>query len=550
MNRVNVSGLSRRRLAHILWSIFVVIAFVGVANCGELQLIAPAEASSGLTSLGAASYRQNLVGGNFLVVEFVRDYFSAFKQGDRVIVGHLDGETHTKLIGSLKTSAYPNPSSEILNDNLISLWGAKFSLQERNGAICLVLSGVCYAHLKGQLFDAEFTRGQYFQIINGTLTEMLHARNASYPEMCRANGMPVYPTYRKHRALGEILFRAARLLDVIPYVATHDAYVEGIQRSIDTIRTGYTRDFSKTAYHACTNSSELMTGYLVVRGLNEYYRYNETADLRNYMVQILADIHTSDHAQTVRNEAANAPTLNIKVFANMHAQYLHTLLLREELGVAPLPIHADGVVKNIVYAQSLNASNQSGSFRYNQHQCREFEPNGVLRNLTFGGWAHSVHLSGGYGDCRQSMGYHVLTTDPLLAMHETIQNSSLCDSSSFSFTCKQLVWSLRASIAYFAQSTVSDSSGIFFGHSLGGVSDEKFQKGNAYGGTSHFAVDFLYRALPSISWASTPGGFYGERVSKNDIELNVLQATDYLRSQNRYSSHLVSLAYAKLTALL
>lgn len=541
----------RRRSAGTASARFLVSTFVlSLGVCGTLPRDTFAEESSRSTSLAAASYRQNLVGGNFLIFEFVRDYFAAFKSGDRVIIGYQDGETHTKLIGTLKTAAYPNSSSEILDRNLISLWGAKFSLEERDEAICLVLFGTCYAHLKGQLFDSEFSRGQYFRIINGTLSEMLYVRNVTYSEMCRVNGVAVYPTYAKYRALGEIFFRAVRLLDLIPYVATHDAYVEGIEKSIDTIRTGYTRDFSKTAYHTCFNVSELMTGYLVVRGLNEYYAYTKDSDLRNYMVQILTDIYSSDHAKTVRNEAGNAPTTNVAVFANTHAQYLHILLLREELGVAPLPIHADGVVKNIIYAQSLNASGQSSSFRHNQHQCREFKPDGVLRSLTFGGWAHSVHLSEGFGDCRQSMGYHILTTDPLLSMHHKIQHSSLCMSSSFSYMCQQLRWSLRASIAHFALPTVSNPSGMFFGHNLGSVSDAKFEQGNSFGGTSHVAVDFYYRALPSISWGSTPGGFNGERVSKTDIELKFAQATDYVWLRNRDFSYLASFAYSRLIQLL
>lgn len=111
-------------------------------------------------------------------------------------------------------------------------------------------------------------------------------------------------------------------------------------------------------------------------------------------------------------------------------------MLREELGLIPdLPVaEVDGIIKNIILAQSLKADRRDQTFRTNQDRCAE---DGVSYTLTFGGWAHGVHLINGTGDCRQSMGYHVLTVDPLLAMQKRLakMNSCIPNQEIYPYTC-------------------------------------------------------------------------------------------------------------------
>ena len=511
--------------------------------------------SSNVSASESLSSRQALVSGNFLIFEFVNDYYTAFKTGDKVIVGFKNDETHTKKMGTLKTHSYPNSLSEIIGSNLVSLWGAKFSLEnDSNGNLCLFKSGTCYAHFKKTLFDTEFTRALFFKIINGSLTEMAGLRNQAPADLCPGVKAP----YIINRKLGEALFRSVKMLDVIPYVDTHNVYVAGIQSSINHIQANYRAPYSQTAYYTCNNVSELMTGFLVTRGLMAFYRYSKSNSLKSYISRILNETVNSDHAITVRSMAESAPSYSYNVYANMHAQFLHTLVLRDELGLESLPIYTDGVVKNIVYAQSLNAPSGTTNtrFRYNQDSCQDSR--GANWTLTFGGWAHGVHLWSGAEDCRQSMGYHVLTTNPLFAFQQKIENSSICSTGNFTYSCGQLSWSLRASIAYFMQANVfTDVNNVFqyynghAEHSLpnvdaGNPKAPTFVNGNAYGGTSHMAADFLYRALPQANWVSTPSGFNGERVSKADLEQMAALAKDNVINRNKNYSYLVSFAYQKL----
>lgn len=289
-----------------------------------------------VSSASSLIQRQALVSGNFLIFEFTENYGSAFGVDDKVIIGFKNGETHTKLIGTLRTKAYPNSESEILDDNLISLWGAKFRLENDGaGNLCLFRFGNCYAHFKTTLFDTNFTRSLYFQIINGSLNEMLLEQNRVATSICgqRPQQMEI------NRNLGDILFRSVRLLDVIPYVDTHEVYLNRVQQSVSYIRSNYTfpdqlkQKYYQTDYHRCRGVSEFMTGHMVARGIFEFYKLSKDEGIKAYLSDILTNIVDADHAITVKNMASTAPNYEHEVYANMHAQFLNVLVLRDELRV-------------------------------------------------------------------------------------------------------------------------------------------------------------------------------------------------------------------------
>ncbi|WP_298913423.1 hypothetical protein [uncultured Algimonas sp.] len=481
----------------------------------------------------ASNYLSEFAAGNFIIAEFVDDYAAAFDAGDQIIMGLSGGENHVKLMGSVKAVAYPNTNFEVLSSKVVSIWGARFTVEDRpDGSVCLVLYNHCYAVVKGIVFDSDYTKADFYNIVNSSIKELRRNRRPG-PVSGACNVTQDFVSYRK---TGEALFRAAQLLDAIPFETTNNVYVAELEAAVDWLMSNYSSDFHKTEYYTCFGSSEFMTAHLVVRGIYEYYKYRPKTIYRTYLANVLQHVGKSDHAKTIIASAAVAPDQTQKIYANMHAQYISAMVIADELKVLPLPSHVDGVFRNILSAQSLADSRQI---------CTEKRIKGIGTKdylHVFGGWAHSVNWSALSGPsdakkCRQSMGYHVLTTDALLIFEKWLNAASPSQLTNFPLSSSQLKWSLRASMAYFKSPFVVEDNpqsidfGMYFGHAEGSVDPIMFSEGNAFGGTSQFAIDFLYRAFVTANWNSTPSGTHGERVSMSELKVKSQNARSYVEGE-------------------
>lgn len=478
------------------------MTIVAFQNCNRFQTEQTTELvmSHSKAADTSKSIRESLVQGNIAIFQFIRDH-GTLNAGSKAIVSFQDETTHTKIIGAPKARGYPNARDEILDQNLISLWGAKFALIESDNGFCLARDEVCYAHFLKFLFDDDLTEEQYSHLIERAFSDLKTLRNRSPTSLCTIDGKPVYAKYATYRYLGEFIFRNVKVLELIPNQSIHDAYLNQLKDAVAFLQENYLSDFTKTEYYTCTRATEFMTGYLVARGLNEYWKHTGSSDvaLKDYIVSILKEIQGASHARTVREMADEAPSRK-SVYANAQAQYVEIQLLREELGIEELPAREiDGIVKNIVYAQSLNTSRATSDYIHNQDQCNQSTINGIKYTMTFGGWPHGVHLQEGDGDCKQSMSYHVLTVDPLISLYQRINKTGSCDEKQFPYACKQLIDSIRASLAYFAAPSVVDlDKGIYYELARGSVPEDQFAVYDKLTAKTCLAIDFLDRTLPII----------------------------------------------------
>lgn len=502
--------------------------------------------------LSSSVIRQRIIEGDILTFRFVKAYSTAFAISDQIVLGWKAQNTHVGMVGKIKAAAYPNTSTEITASNAISIWGAIFNLDIIAGKTCLAKSGVCYAELLGSIFDANFQPSMYLTVINGSITDLKNAANQTLLSLCTKNGVEIFPNFVKYRDIGEALHRIVPLVNIIPFKDTRDAFWNDVLTQVNYLTTSYNTSFSNTEYAKCNGSTEFMTGYLVMKGINQVYNIQPTTQLKTYVTNIFNDIYLSSHAVTVRNlvNTANSSS-SLGVYANMHSQYLGAQLIMKKIGARPLDTHIDGVIKNIIRAQSLNNGNESTSFLNNQDQCiQNVNEANVAYTLQFGGWAHGVNLVSGLGDCRQTMSYHSLTLDPLVEfISMTNADASICSSTSFSYSCTQTQWSVRAALAYFTNSNVQDSVGKYlYGHAFGSTNSNMFESGRYYGST--FGADVGYRALAVVSFPSARVSFDAtQRVTREQIMDSLNAAAAYTMNSKRNYSYLASWALMKLNSV-